>query len=410
MSVVKLNHPTRSIKTRVVIPGSKSESNRALILQALSGNRLSITGLSNARDTQRLIQLLDSDDKTIDVLDAGTSMRFLTACYCAANKHKIITGTERMQQRPIAPLVNALREMGFDIRYLGQEGFPPLEIVPVNLERIANETFIEGNVSSQFITALLLIAPFLPNGLKVNFTTELTSRPYIEMTLKMLAHFGVQHHWAHHAISISKTELNNAEYKVGADWSSASYWYSIAFLASEAEIFLENLRDDWNQGDRVMADWMKRFGITTEFTNEGALVKKVNAEYTKVIKINFKDNPDLAQTFAGIFAGGGVYGTFSGIESLKIKETDRINALKTELNKMNIQFEYSDMYEFYQLKGHFQLPASPVQTYNDHRMAMSFAPLAMLGNIEIEQPEVVNKSYPGFWDDLRHAGFKVNLE
>jgi 3-phosphoshikimate 1-carboxyvinyltransferase len=407
MSVVKISHPTKKINARIRIPGSKSESNRALILNALTGNRLQIEGLSTARDTQRLIQLLNSDAETIDVLDAGTSMRFLTAYYCAANQHKIITGTARMQQRPIAPLVTALQELGFDIRYLGQEGFPPLEIVPVNMDNIAHEAFIEGNVSSQFITALLLIAPFLPKGINLKFTTGLTSKPYIEMTLKMLTHFGVEHHWAHHAISIQNTKLNDRAYEVSADWSSASYWYSIAFLADEAEIFLEGLRNDWSQGDQVMADWMKRFGVTTEFSTEGALLRKIKVDYPKIIKINFKDNPDLAQTFAGIFAAGGVYGTFSGIESLKIKETDRVAALKSELNKMNIHFEYSDMYEFYQLKGELHLPTSPIQTYHDHRMAMSFAPLGLLGPIEIENPEVVNKSYPGFWEDLVKAGFKI---
>ena len=409
MSIVKVSHPTKKLNTGIRIPGSKSESNRALILNALSGNQLKLENLSTARDTQRLIELLASDAKTIDVLDAGTSMRFLTAYYCATNQNKIITGTERMQQRPIAPLVSALQEMGFDIRYLGKEGFPPMEIVPVNLEKIDNEAFIEGNVSSQFITALLLIAPFLPKGLKLNFTTELASRPYIEMTLKMLSHFGVDHHWAHHAISIQNTKLNASGYSVGGDWSSASYWYSIAFLADEAQIFLEGLRDDWNQGDREMADWMKRFGVTTEFTTEGALLRKIKVEYPKLMKINFKDNPDLAQTFAALFAGGGIYGTFSGIESLKIKETDRIAALKTELSKMNISFDYSDMYEFYQLKGELRLPTEPIQTYQDHRMAMSFAPIGLLGPVEIEDPEVVNKSYPGFWEDLKNAGFEIQF-
>ncbi len=407
MSVVKISHPTKKINARIRIPGSKSESNRALILKALTGNRLQIEGLSSARDTQRLVQLLASDEKTIDVLDAGTSMRFLTAYCCAANQHKIITGTERMQQRPIAPLVTALQEMGFDIRYLGQQGFPPLEIVPVNMDKIENEAFIEGNVSSQFITALLLIAPFLPKGINLKFTTELTSKPYIEMTLKLLLHFGVEHHWANHAIAIQNTKLNEQAYEVSSDWSSASYWYSMAFLADEAEIFLEGLRNDWSQGDQIIADWMKRFGVITVFNTEGAILRKIKADYPKIIKINFKDNPDLAQTFAGIFAAAGVYGTFSGIESLKIKETDRVSALKNELNKMNIHFEYSEMYEFYQLKGELHLPTSPIQTYHDHRMAMSFAPLGLLGPVEIENPEVVNKSYPGFWDDLVKAGFLI---
>lgn len=407
MSILKISHPTKKINARVRVPGSKSESNRVLILNALTGNQLKLENLSTARDTQTLIQLLASDNKTIDVMDAGTSMRFLSAYYCATNQHKIITGTERMLQRPIAPLVSALSEMGFDIRYLGQEGFPPIEIVPVNLERIDNKVRIAGDVSSQFITALLLVAPFLPKGIQLNFTTGLVSRPYIDMTLEILQHFGVAHQWIENGIVIQPTKLSAKSYLVNADWSSASYWYTIAFLADEAEILIEGLRDDWTQGDRVIADWMVRFGVTTTFIAEGALLRKVSAEHPKMMKINFKDNPDLAQSFAVLFAGGGVYGTFSGIESLKIKETDRVAALRTELNKMNIHFDYSEMYEFYQLKGAIQLSPSPIQTYHDHRMAMSFAPLGLLGPIQIQAPEVVSKSYPAFWDELQKAGFKI---
>ena len=407
MSIVKISHPNKKIHTRVSLPGSKSESNRALILQALAGKTLTITNLSTARDTQRLIELLASSQKEVDVLDAGTSMRFLTAYFAATGQARVLTGSERMQERPIGPLVNALSELGFDLRYLAKEGFPPLEIVPVKPEKIADEAFIEGNISSQFITALLLIAPSLPNGLKLNFTTELVSKPYVEMTLSMLEHFGVRHQWGTNSVTVANSPIQPMNYEVGADWSAASYWYSIAFLADEAEIFIEGLRDDWSQGDRAMADWMKRFGVTTEFAEDGALLKKVKLEYPRLMKLNFKDNPDLAQTFAVFFAAGGVCGTFSGIESLKIKETDRVEAMKNELAKMNIQFDYSDMYEFYQLKGKFHLPESPIKTYNDHRMAMSFAPLGLLGAVEIENPEVVNKSYPGFWNDLSKAGFVI---
>jgi len=410
MNAVKISHPTGKINARIAIPGSKSESNRALILNALSGGNLSIQNLSTARDTQNLAALLQSADETVDVLDAGTVMRFLTAYFCATNQHKILTGTERMQKRPIAPLVNALSEMGFDVRYLGEEGFPPIEIVPIkSLEKLDNEVYIEGNVSSQFITALLLIAPFLPNGLRVNFTTALTSKPYVEMTLAMLAHFGVQHTWGHDYIEIAYTPLTDKPYQVGADWSSASYWYSIAFLADEAEIELPNLLDNWNQGDRVMADWMKRFGVVTDFTDSGATIRKVKTEYPAIMKLNFKDSPDLAQTFAAMFAAGNIISTFSGVDSLKIKETDRIKALQQELRKINVRFDYADMYEFYQLKGQFAPPEKPVATYNDHRMAMAFAPLALKGDIVIDDPEVVNKSYPSFWEDLKMAGFVIEL-
>lgn len=411
MSAIKLSHPTRKIKADIHLPGSKSESNRALILNALTGGKLALQNLSDARDTQHLIELLASKESTIDVLDAGTSMRFITAYYCATNQHKIITGTPRMLQRPIAPLVNALSEMGFDVRYLGEDGFPPLEVVPIkSLDRLDDEVFIEGDVSSQFITALLMIAPFLPNGLKVNFTTALASRPYVEMTLAMLERIGVKHVWASNSVQIAATEVGNHRLAIGADWSAASYWYSIAFLADEAEIMLHGLLDDYTQGDRVVADWMKRFGVLTEFTPQGALIRKVDVEYPKVMKLNFKDNPDLAQTFAAMFAAKGIIATFSGVESLKIKETDRVLALQQELGKMSVRFDYADMYEFYQLKGNFTPPVKPIATYSDHRMAMAFSPLALLAEIAIEDGDVVQKSYPGFWHDLTNAGFEIRLE
>ncbi len=406
MSSVKISHPTKRINTRIRIPGSKSESNRLLVLNALTGNKLSIENLSTARDTQNLIKVLASADERVNVLDAGTSMRFLTAYYSATNQKKIITGSERMCERPIHPLVNALIDLGFDIRYVGKEGFPPLEICPVNLSKIENEVSIAGNISSQYITALLLIAPFLEKGLKVNFTTELTSRPYIEMTLGILQQLGMKYDWKNNSVFVSNSSfLTPQSFIVSGDWSSASYWYSIAFLADEAEIFLEGLHDDWSQGDRIMADWMKRFGVLTEFTSEGALLKKSQISYPQLIKLNFIDNPDLAQTFAPLFAAKNIYATFSGIESLKIKETDRVAALQNELKKLNINFDFAPMYDFYQLKGDFKLPATAIKTYDDHRMAMSFATVAMLGEIEIENPDVVNKSYPEFWKDLEKAGF-----
>ena len=297
MSIIKLSHPTRKINARIHIPGSKSESNRLLILNALSGNQIAIQNLSTARDTVNLAKALASASETIDIADAGTSMRFLTAYYAASNQHKIITGSDRMKQRPIAPLVIALSEIGFDVRYKETEGFPPVEIVPLkDLNKIDNEVSIEGNISSQFITALLLVAPFLPNGLTIHFTTELTSKPYIEMTLGILQYFDIQYQWKDNSLMVQSTQnpkLKTQNYTIGADWSSASYWYSIAILADEAEIFLEGLMDDWNQGDRVMADWMKRFGVTTEFTSEGALLKKTAVNYPKLMKMNFKDNLDL---------------------------------------------------------------------------------------------------------------------
>jgi 3-phosphoshikimate 1-carboxyvinyltransferase len=407
MKSISISHHSRKIKTRVNLPGSKSESNRVLILNALSGGNIEINNLSDANDTSILQRALASTDAVIDVEDAGTAMRFLVSYYCAKNEAKTITGSERMLQRPIGPLVDALNAMGFNLKYKGEEGFPPLEIVPVDLNSITSDVEIAGNVSSQFITSLMLIAPFLPNGLQIDFSTKLTSRPYVEMTLNILQHFGVKGKLEEWSVTIPAQQLNIKPYTVGGDWSAASYWYSIAFLADEAEILLEGLKDDWTQGDRELADWMKRFGIVTEFAHTVTLIRKVPVNYPKMMKLNFDANPDLAQTFAAMFAGANVLATFSGLDSLRIKETDRIEALKVELRKCNIGFDYLDMYDLYQLRGEFQTPATAIDTYNDHRMAMAFAPLALLGEIQINNPEVVKKSYPGFWDDMTKAGFAI---
>lgn len=406
MSILSISHPTRKLLGSIKLPGSKSESNRALILRALTDNRLQIENLSEARDTQNLLKTLASTEITADVMDAGTSMRFLTAYYAARNEHKIVTGSERMRQRPIAPLVDALTQIGFDVRYADKEGFAPVEILPIkSFDNLFNEVDIPGNISSQFITALLLIAPFLPEGLTIHFTTKLTSAPYVDMTLQMLKHFGVKYTWQGNTITVEHSTLEGDTYTVGADWSAASYWYSMAFLADEADLFLEDLKNNWIQGDRVVADWMKRFSVSTDFNQGGAVIKNIHAPYPTVMKLDYEDNPDLAQTFAAMFAAKNIAATFTGLDSLKIKETDRIAALQKELHKCGFKFDYSSEFFFYQLRGKFVVPNEPITTYNDHRMAMSFAALALLGEIQIENPEVVEKSYPGFWKDLEAVGF-----
>lgn len=406
MSILSISHPSRKLQGSIKLPGSKSESNRALILRALTDNRLQIENLSEARDTQNLVKILASTEITADVLDAGTSMRFLTAYYAARNEHKIVTGSERMRQRPIAPLVDALTQIGFDVRYADKEGFAPLEIIPIkSFDNLFNEVDIPGNISSQFITALLLIAPFLPEGLSIHFTTKLTSAPYVDMTLQMLKHFGVKYTWQGNAITVEHSTLQGDTYTVGADWSAASYWYSMAFLADEADLFLEDLKNNWIQGDRAVADWMKRFSVLTDFNQGGAVIKNIHAPYPTVMKLDYEDNPDLAQTFATMFAAKNIAATFTGIDSLKIKETDRVAALQTELHKCGFKFDYSPEFFFYQLRGKFHSPTEVINTYSDHRMAMSFAALGLLGEVQIENPEVVEKSYPGFWKDLEAVGF-----
>lgn len=413
MSKVRVYHPTGKIHSHVMLPGSKSESNRLLIIQALLHDSSPISNLSNARDTQIMQQALQSNSPLVDVQDAGTCMRFLLAYYCVTNQRKTITGTARMMERPIAPLVQALSEIGFDVRFGDKEGFVSIEIFPIrDINRLSDEVYIESNISSQFVSALMMIAPFLPNGLKIHFTTPTTSLPYLEMTEQMLSQVGVKLTMTSDSIAIQhlhKSEIVIREPKVNSDWSSASYWYSIAFLAKEADVFLVGIRDNWMQGDRIIADWMKRFGVLTEFTVDGAWLRKVPVDFPKMMKLNFKDNPDLAQTLAVMFASANVYATFSGIESLRVKETDRIEALQHELAKINVRFDFSDMYDFYQLKGEFRIPDAEVETYHDHRMAMSFAALGALAPVTIHNPDVVFKSYPDFWNQLHQAGFQLDF-
>ncbi|MFN8321148.1 MAG: hypothetical protein U0T74_00695 [Chitinophagales bacterium] len=269
MSSIRIYHPTGKVKAHLKVPGSKSESNRLLILQALSGNKWKIENLSSARDTQNLLQILASGLKHVNVMDAGTSMRFLTAYYAATNQPIHLTGSSRMQERPIAPLVHALSEMGFDIRYTGQEGFPPLEIVPVqNLKGIDDEVYIAGNISSQFITALLLIAPFYRRGLPSFHQPRWYRVHILKRTAQMLQYFAVNVDWKKIAFTFPEFKVRTKGSHAVGDWSSAAYWYSVAFLAKETEIFW-GMKDDWNQGDRGVADWIKRFGITTEFDSAG---------------------------------------------------------------------------------------------------------------------------------------------
>ncbi|MCS6933688.1 MAG: hypothetical protein NZM35_00875 [Chitinophagales bacterium] len=409
MQWIKLSHPTRCLRAEIELPGSKSESNRWLILNRLLGGKLNLQRLSAADDTQRLMRLLQSDALIADVEDTGTSMRFLTAMYAALNTHKIITGNARMRERPVRHLVDALCRLGFDVRYREKEGYPPVEIIPIeNFNNIKSEVEIAGDVSSQFISALLLIAPFLPRGLKIHFTTSLRSRPYVEMTISILRQLGVDAALTHDTCyAMPLQNIATSHISIGADWSSASYWYSMVFLADDAEISLLGLCDDWRQGDRIIVEWMERFGCETTFSHDGVTLRKRNVQYPRMMKYNFADNPDLVQTFAAMLGAKGVITSFSGIDNLRLKETDRITALQRELQKFNLQFEYASMFDFYQLRGNYQPANLPVKTYGDHRMAMAFAPLALLHPITIENPAVVNKSYPAFWTHLISAGFEV---
>ncbi len=391
---------------QLVLPASKSESNRALILAALAGNFDTIGNLSTARDTQTLNRLLKSREDTLDVMDAGTTMRFLTAYLSITGQQKTLTGTPRMCQRPIGILVDALREIGAGIEYIDQEGYPPLRIKGFHSTGKRLIT-MRGDVSSQFISAMLMIAPLLENGLTISLTGKIGSRPYIEMTLSLMKHFGAQVNWSENEIQIPHQEYISSHYRVGPDWSGASYWYEVVALAEEATILLADFRKDSLQGDRIIASIMEELGVRSTFISSG--VKLTKKSYASSINYDFSDHPDLAQTVAVTCAAKGIEGRFSGLESLKIKETDRIAALQKELRKMG-----ADLLEIrngeWRLTPSNRLPSHlEIETYEDHRMAMAFAPLATRIHILMQDPGVVEKSYPAFWTDFQKSGFNIRV-
>lgn len=403
----------KDIHAVINLTGSKSECNRALVIAALSKGQVKVNNLSDAADTvilNRILTDLNSNPaagrRTVDVGHAGTAMRFLTAFLSTLPQEFLLTGSKRMQERPIGILVDALRTLGADISYDKNEGYPPLLINGGLAEGLAEVT-IKGNVSSQYLSALLIIAPTLPLGLTLHIEGGLTSVPYIEMTLNMLASTGIKHHWEGHTIRIEPQSHQPATLTVEPDWSAASYWYSIAALAGEAGIELPNLKEESLQGDSKIQEIMVDLGVSTSRTADGIrLSSSAENQITEIL--NLKDCPDLAQTIIVCAAAKGLNLAFTGLETLKIKETNRVLALQNELAKIGVTL--SEDNEVYTLDcSGLNFPDKiTIGTYDDHRMAMAFAPLSLLvKEVEIEDYQVVEKSYPDFWKDLQKAGFTV---
>ena len=401
METILLKHSPKLKEVEIPLPASKSESNRALIINALSGNRSEIQNLSEARDTQTMIRLLASKEETLDVLDAGTTMRFLTAFSVLGNTPRILTGTERMQQRPIKILADALKSIGAKVKYLNHDGFPPLKVKPLK-EQKTNQIKMKGDVSSQFISAVLMIAPALPFGVSLELKGKIGSRPYIQMTLDMMKLFGIESNWTNQTIEIRPQQYKDYPYIVESDWSGASYWYSFVALADEAKIKLKGLRQKSLQGDIAIVHMMNQLGVMSTFEADGVVLQKI--PHSNEVNFDFTDCPDLAQTIAVVCAAKQIKCTMTGLESLVIKETNRVKALKKELKKFNVKLKEIEP-EVFELRSKFELSDTPIEieTYDDHRMAMAFAPLCTLQNIVIKNPSVVNKSYPGFWKDIELA-------
>jgi 3-phosphoshikimate 1-carboxyvinyltransferase len=413
MASITLSHPSKKIQASIALTGSKSESNRALILQALSQGLVSVENLSQAADTQTLHHILNAQLGTqnpqhIDVGPAGTAMRFLTALLATQLGEYTLTGSQRMKERPMGILVDALQKLGAHINYIEQDGYPPL-LIKGPFEQKKAKISIQGNVSSQYISALLLIAPSLAKGLCLELEGELTSKPYVEMTLAMLHQVGIQHSWEGNQICIEQQDFKASTLVVEPDWSAASYWYALAALAQEANLSMPHLQAYSLQGDSKITELMANFGITSQFKNgELLLTKESKIPERKIFDLN--ECPDLAQTLIVCCAAIGHEATFTGLETLKIKETDRIKALQTELAKIGVSLIEKNL--TYKLDcTHRVLPKKiQIATYEDHRMAMAFAPLALLiDEVEILDPQVVAKSYPHFWDDLKTAGFEIKM-
>ncbi len=408
----------KKIVGSINLDSSKSISNRVLIIRALCQEYFNIERLSTAKDTQTLLQLLSQKSDTYDVGPAGTTFRFLTAFLATQQGTQILTGSERMKQRPIGDLVDALRKLGANIEYVAQEGFPPLQIhAPQNMGSVA-EISIPASTSSQFISALLLIAPTMPQGLVLTLEGDIVSRSYIEMTLALMQNFGIHYDWSDNKISILPQAYQAKDFSVESDWSAASYYYAIAAFADELDLQLDGLYAESTQGDSVVAKMGEYFGIETTYNEQGLRLKKSANPISPLFEWDFILCPDIAQTLAVMCGGVGVAGLFTGLETLKVKETDRIVALQNELAKMQVwfsalpaKFSKRSTKQYYSIEGKATWDGNVTfPTYEDHRMAMSFAPLAMLGDVIIEEPNVVEKSYPKFWEDLKTLGFEISSE
>ena len=421
MDVITLSKPNRSLQGEIQLDGSKSISNRAVIALALAGAdpKAWLSNCSTSKDTTTLLRLLTQQEGPYDAGDAGTTFRFLTAFLATRPGEQILTGSARMQERPIGGLVEALRGLGANIEYMEREGYPPLRIGALKTETLGQNrprVSIQAGTSSQFLSAMLLIGPYLPQGLTLVPEGNLVSRPYLDMTLRLMRAFGAEADWVENGtIEVAPGGYVPHPFTVEADWSAASYWYSMAAFSDDLDLKLKGLFADSWQGDAVLSDMMQAFGVQTEFEADGIRLRASGAATKPQFEWDFLACPDIAQTLAVVCAGLGVTGVFSGLETLSIKETDRIAALRQELAKVGVVFsklpahfsKKSPDKKFYLVDGKATWDAPPVfATYGDHRMAMAFAPLAFFAPVSVEHPKVVSKSYPQFWEHCAAIGIQ----
>jgi 3-phosphoshikimate 1-carboxyvinyltransferase len=408
--MIKLYSPNKEIKGFISLPASKSLSNRLLIIRALSEEKFKIKNLSESKDTQVLIEALNNlDSQVIDIGATGTAMRFLTAFLSTVYGERILTGSERMKQRPIRALVNILRTLGAQIHYTEKEAYPPLKITGTNLKSKAIS--IPGNISSQYISALLMIAPYLDKGLKLTIEDKILSKDYIWMTIKLMQEFGAAAEWKQDVIHIEPGNYHGKEIIVESDWSSASYWFEIISLSGNSMVELTGLEKNSLQGDSVLTELYRTLGVDSVFTNFGVRIKNIPTTCT-YFEYDFTDCPDLAQTLAVTLVAKQIPFKLNGLDNLSIKETDRIQALKNEFEKLGVHLYIKNNNTiWWDGNDEIKIPENHfVETYEDHRMALAFAPLALISNeLILNDPKVISKSYPKYWDDLKSVGFKTSI-
>lgn len=407
---IHLTKSDSTIKGEITLPSSKSISNRVLIINALSYSSHPIKNLSTCDDSVVMNQVLESNSNHFDIGHAGTAMRFLTAYLSKIVGEWHITGSQRMQQRPISILVEALRQLGAQIEYTGQEGFPPLKITGTALKGGVIE--LDGSVSSQYISAILMIAPTVQGGLTLRLKNQVTSRSYIGMTLQLMAKFGIKYDWSGNEIRIGAQSYKPIPFAVEADWSGASYWYAMAALSDQCDLYLNGLQLDSLQGDAVQATWFEKyFGIRSRQEPGRVRLTKIKPVELKQLRMNLIENPDIAQTFVILAIGKRLPFHFSGLKTLKIKETNRIAALQQECARLGAVLTEPAEGELAWdgiIQEDVRQKDAVISTYDDHRMAMAFAPAALFdGSVTIADAMVVTKSYPGFYEDLQKVGFVV---
>ncbi|MFO7934748.1 MAG: 3-phosphoshikimate 1-carboxyvinyltransferase [Bacteroidales bacterium] len=400
--------PAGSVQDTIYIPSSKSISNRMMIIRSLAGSDALLENLSSGDDTGVMDRALSETSPEKDVGHAGTAMRFLTAYYAVCREEVVLTGSPRLQERPMGPLVDALRALGAGIEYLGREGCPPLKIT----RRLTKggKISVRGNISSQFISALMMIGPLLEGGLQLTLTGETVSVPYIRMTLELMSQCGVNATFTGNEIRIPRKDYRVENMRVEADWSAASYWYQVAALIPGSRLELPHLTAGSIQGDSVAADLFRPLGVESHAGQGKLTLVSVEKEKPGLFQHDFSGCPDLVQTLAATLCGLEVPFRFTGTRTLRIKETDRIAALQKELSQLGYVIEAGDDGEWISWDGTRcgREDRPVIGTYHDHRMAMSFAPLAIrFPEIAIEDPGVVTKSYPAYWGDLEKAGFRL---